>query len=142
MMRSRIVSAAALVLALIICISPLASAAVYSSEYINFSDASISKISSGTVRISFGVTGKFGVNEAGAKKVVVYESPDDTTWTEKKTFYSSTTSDMMFYGVKNASSNVTYEGRAGYYYYAEVTVYAGISGTGDTDVLITGSVKA
>lgn len=142
MMKSRIVSVTAFVLALIMCISPLASAAVYSSNYISFSSASISKASSGTVKIRFDVTGKFGVNEVGAKKVVVYESPDDSTWTAKKTFYPSTTSDMMFYGVKNASSNVTYTGRAGYYYYAVVTVYAGTDGTGDTEIHTTGSVKA
>lgn len=142
MMKSRIVSAVALVLALVMCISPLASAAVYSSEYISFSSASISKVSSGKVEINFDVTGKFGVNEAGAKKVVVYESSDNSTWTSKKTFYSSTTSDMMFYGVKNASSSVTYTGRSGYYYYAVVTVYAGTSGTGDTEIHTTGSVRA
>lgn len=141
-MKSKIVSVSALVLALIMCISPLASAAVYASDYITYSGATISKVGSGKVEISFDVTGKFGVNEAGAKKVVVYESPDDNTWTAKKTFYSSTTSGMMFYGVKNASSSVTYTGRSGYYYYAEVTAYAGKDGTGDTNFHVTGSVKA
>ncbi len=80
MMRSRIVSAAALVLALAMCISTFAPAAVKAREYITASSASISKVSSGTVKIEFSVIGKFGVNEAGAKKVVVYESPDNITW--------------------------------------------------------------
>lgn len=142
MMRSRIVSTLALVLALVMCISPLASAAVYSSDYIISSGASISKVSGGTVKIRFDVNGKLRVNEAGAKKIVVYESPDDSTWTAKKTFYSSTTSGMITYGVMNVSSSITYTGRSGYYYYAEVTVYAGTDGTGDTDLHVTSSVRA
>lgn len=142
MMKSKIVSTIALVLALVMCIAPMASAAVYASNYINFSGATINKVGIGKVKISFEVTGAFGVNEAGAKKVVVYESPDGSTWTAKKTFYSSTTPGMITYGSKNATSSVTYSGRSGYYYYAEVTVYAGISGTGDTDLHVTGSVKA
>lgn len=141
-MRSRIVSAAALVLALVMCISPLASAAVYASDYIVVSSASISKVSSGVVEVRCDVTGTFGVNEVGAKKIVVYESSDDINWTAKKTFYSSTTSGMILYGVMSGVSTVTYNGRAGYYYYAEVTAYAGTNGTGDTNIHITGSVKA
>lgn len=141
-MKRRAISAIALALAVVMFVVPVASAAVYSSEYLSSSHVSISKVSSGKVKVSFDVFGKIGINEVGAKKVIVYESPDNITWTSKKTFYSSTTSDMIEYGVRNMSSSVTYDGQAGYYYYAEVTTYAGISGTGDTDVLITGSVKA
>lgn len=141
-MKSKIVSTVALVLALVMCISPLASAAVYSSDYIIASGASISKVSSGTVRIRFDVTGKSRVNEVGAEEIVVYESSDGNTWTPRKTFYSSTTPGMITYGKISTSSSVTYTGHSGYYYYAEVTVYAGRDGTGDTDLHITDSVRA
>lgn len=141
-MKRRVISIVAIALALVMFTIPMASAAVYSSDYISASNATISKVSSGVVRIRYNVYGKYGVNEAGAKKVVVYESSDESTWTPKKTFYSSTTSDMIAYGVMNTSLSVTYNGRAGYYYMAEVTVYAGTDGTGDTDIEITGSVKA
>lgn len=141
-MKKRIISTVALILALVTLMAPMASAAVYSSDYISFCSASITKSSSGTVKVTFNVGGKIGVNEVGAKKVVIYESPDNQTWTLKKTFSSSTTPSMITYDVRSASSNVTYTGQAGYYYYAVVTIYAGTDGTGDTDVLTTNSVKA
>lgn len=141
-MKKRIISAVSIVLALIMFMAPMASAAVYSSDYISRSYISASKVSSGKVKVEFSVWGKYGVNEAGAKKVVIYESSDNETWTSKKTFYSSTTSGMITYGVQSATSSVTYSGTAGYYYKADVTVYAGTSGTGDTDTYTTNSVKA
>lgn len=141
-MKKRIISAVSFVLSLIIFMAPMASAAVYSSDYISRSVVSTSKVSSGKVKVEFTVSGKYGVNEVGAKKVVIYESSDNETWTSKKTFYSSTTSGMITYGVQSATSSVTYSGTAGYYYKADVTVYAGTSGTGDTETYPTNSVKA
>lgn len=142
MMKRRVISAVSLILALIMLMAPVASAAVYSSDYIARSYASISKVSSGKVEVEFDVSGKIGVNEVGAKKVVIYESSDNSTWTSRKTFYSSTTPSMITYGVRSAVSSVTYTGHSGYYYYAVVTTYAGTNGTGDTDIYTTNSVKA
>ncbi len=90
-MKRKVISIVLFALVLITLMAPMASAAVYSSDYIVSSKVEISKASSGTVKVSFTVTGKIGVNEAGAKKVVIYESPNDSAWTPKKTFYSNTT---------------------------------------------------
>lgn len=141
-MKRKVISIVSLALVLITLTAPLASAAVYSSDYISSAYVSISKVSSGKVKVEFDVAGKYGINEVGAKKVVVYESSDGKTWTPKKTFYSSSTSGMITYGVRSATSSVTYSGTAGYYYKADVTVYAGTSGTGDTETYPTNSVKA
>lgn len=141
-MKRRVISAISLLLALIMVMAPMASAAVYSSDYISSSSSTTNKVSNGKVKVEFTVYGKYGVNEVGAKKVVIYESSDNETWTSKKTFYSSTTSGMITYGVRSATSSVTYSGTAGYYYKADVTVYAGTSGVGDTETYTTNSVKA
>lgn len=131
-MNKKFISVLSIVLVFTVCVVPMASAAVTSSDYLRTFSSSIQSGGSGKVIISIIASGKVGVNEIGAQTIVVEESRDGRSWTEVETFTYDEHDEMMVYGARNIGSSVTYDGISNYYYRATVTFYAGISGTGDT----------
>lgn len=131
-MSKKFISVLSVVLVFTVCVVPMASAAITSSDYLRTYYSSIQSGGNGKVLISITASGKVGVNEIGAQTIVVEESRDNKTWTEVGTLSCDDYDEMMVYGARNIGSSVTYYGRSNYYYRATVTYYAGISGTGET----------
>lgn len=86
----------------------------------------------GEVRVYFNAEGTRVMDELGALTIMIYESTDGINWTWKKTFKHSTTSGMLSYNDDYHSGYVSYNGIAGRYYKAQVCVWGGKDGAGDT----------
>lgn len=74
------------------------------------------------------------MDDLGALTIKLYESTDNSTWTRVKTFKHDTYTDteMLGHDAIHYSSHVDYQGIAGRYYKAYVTIWAGKDGGGDT----------
>ena len=64
------------------------------------------------------------MDELGASKIILQRSSDDSTWTDMKTYRSSTYTNLIEYDTGWHDAYVTYTGTSGYYYRAKVTFYA------------------
>ena len=117
--------------------------AVPASDYIHSYSASISRTSSGVVRVSYCITGMGKMDEIGATTIYLYESIG-SSWALVKTFKhtQSAYSSMMDSYTSMHSGYVTYSGTAGKQYYASVSFWAGKGGDGDTASKSTSSVTA
>ncbi len=83
------------------------------------------------------------MDEIGALSIRMQEKSSYTsTWTTVKTYSYTNYSGMLGYDNIFYSSHVDYSGKAGYSYRAEVTVWAGINGDGDSRVILTNAVIA
>mgnify|MGYP006922122444 CR=1 FL=1 len=131
-MKKKLISILSVVLIFAVCIAPTVSAATYASDYFVSFSSNIQSGGSGKVLVSIKATGKVGVNEIGAEKIVLEESKDGNTWRKVETFTSDEYPEMMKYGVRSIGSSVTYNGTSGCYYRATLTFYAGTDGVGET----------
>lgn len=131
-MSKKFISVLSVLLVFTVCVVPMASAAITASDYLLTYSSRIQSGGNGKVVISIIASGKAGVNEIGAKTIVIEESRDGRTWTELDPLTCDDYDEMMVYGARTIGSSVTYYGRSNYYYRATVTYYAGISGTGET----------
>lgn len=113
-----------------------------SNSFIRGSSVSISAAGSGKVKFSVTVTGTGVMTKIGCKSIVVFESTDNSNWTNVAAYYDSDYPDLM--GANKVSYTATFyhQGVAGRYYKATVGVYAGNSSGGGVDYLQTDSVKA
>ena len=82
-------------------------------------------VSGSQYQIWFDVTAKRGMNELGAKKIVVERSEDLVNWTPVKTYNKSSYTNMTTTSTTASyASYVTYYPTTGYAYRAIVTLYA------------------
>lgn len=128
----------AICLILALAVPTLASAAEpdgampYASHYLSAYSAYVYVTSTGEVQVWFDVMGTGDMDEIGALSVRFYESTDGTNWTWVKTLQQDTTSGMLFYNDDYVSSHVSIQGSTEKQYKANVCVWAGKDGDGDS----------
>lgn len=139
-----------IILILVLSISSLFSISVFASEkdddivvfastHFAKNDAGVRINSDGEVEVEFTVKGKRPMDEIGVSKIVIQEKYG-TSWSNVKTFSSSTYSSLMTENDIAHSGEVTYNGKDGYMYRAKVTFYAEDSSGSDERTVITDSV--
>lgn len=114
----------------------------YASYYLSSYNAYVYPAGSSAIQVWFVVNGTGYMDELGCLSVSLYESTDNTTWTWKKTFTHDSTSGMLSYNDDYHSGHVDYQGVAGRYYKAFVTIWGGDNGDGDSRSFWTSAKKA
>lgn len=103
------------------------------SDYLSNYTAYVYRPGLGRAQVYFHVTGTDYMDELGVLSISLYESSDGgTTWTWKKTFTHDSTSGMLSYNDDYHSGHVTYWGSSSKIYKANVCVWGGKDGDGDT----------
>lgn len=83
------------------------------------------------------------MDDIGTLTIILYESSTGTgSWTCVKTFKHATYTNMLGHNKMRYGSHVSYQGVAGRYYKAYVTIWAGKDGGGDTRYMWTSVKKA
>lgn len=113
-------------------------ASYYLSEYSSY----VYPAGSGKIQVYYEVHGTNYMDELGCLSVSIYESSDNINWTWKKTFTHDSTSGMLGYNVYYHGGHVDYQGVAGRYYKAYVTIWGGDNGDGDSRSFWTSAKKA
>ncbi len=122
------------ILALIMICSVLctsASAATYSSLYLNSYSGSVLPDKNGVVVISAHVTGRGFMDEIGVKTIFLYESEDGKDFHRVALYESTDYPVMMGSGTVFNRDLFRYQGIVGRYYVASIYAYAGKDGNGD-----------
>lgn len=130
-------------------LTPLAAQAVVSetvqpkaSAYLSMYTAYVYAAGSGKVQVYHEAHGTNYIDELGCLSISIYESTDNINWTWKKTFTHDSTSGMLGYNKIYHSGHVDYQGVAGRYYKAFVTIWGGDNGDGDSRSFWTSAKKA
>lgn len=106
------------------------------SNYFVKSGAYFNVVSSTKFEIWFDVSAVGIMDELGASTIELYRSTDMENWTPVKTYKKANYSQMIGEGVGRYANCVPYTFTSGYYYYADVTVYAKKgNGTAESSVL-------
>lgn len=114
----------------------------YASYFLDCYTAYVYPAGNGLIQVYFEAQGVGYVDELGCLSVSIYESTDNTNWTWKKTFTHDSTSGMLGYNTYAHFGHVDYQGVAGRYYKAYVTIWGGDNGDGDSRSFWTSSKKA
>jgi hypothetical protein len=112
----------------------------FSSDFLSSYGGSISRVSSGNLRVNFTVRATAIYSRVGASIISIQER-NGNSWRTVAIFYSSTTSGMMGSNTIIHSGNINYAGTAGVEYRASITVFAGGT-TGDQRNFVTNPVTA
>lgn len=110
------------------------------SDYLSSYNTYICPMGSGKIEVWFTVTGTDYMDDIGTLTIKLYESTDQETWTWIDTFRQEDYSNMLGHDKFYYSSHVDYQGVAGRYYKAYVTIWAGRDVGGDSRYMWT-SVK-
>ena len=138
----------AMALAVMLVISPVANAAIVNpvepraSDYIDSYQAYIYPAGNGEIQVWFDVTADDYMDELGALHIFLYESTDNVNWTWVKTFSHTDYSNMLLENDIFHMDHVTYQGVTGRYYKANVCIWAGRNGAGDSRYLWTSAKRA
>ena len=142
-MKKKIISSMVAFLVLTLCIAPVANAAVQASEYLSSYIAYIYSEGGGDISIWFEVEGTGTMDEIGALSIRLQErSTSSTEWVNVKSYSFTNYPNMLGYNDNLYISSVDYSGKVGYSYRAEVTIWAGKDGGGDSRVITTSAVSA
>ena len=144
MKRKNIISLI-LVLVIVLSVVPAANASydIQASEYLSSYSAYVYPEGKGKISIWFDVQGVRTMDELGALSIRVQEkSSGSSSWTTVKTYSHFNYPDMLGYNDYFYSSSVNYSGKSGYSYRADITIWAGKNGGGDSRTIITDSVIA
>lgn len=114
----------------------------YASYYLDEYSAYVYPAGSGKIQVYFEAHGTGSIDELGCLSVSIYESTDNINWTWKKTFTHDSTSGMLGYNTYAHFGHVDYQGVAGRYYKAYVTIWGGDNGDGDSRSFWTSAKKA
>lgn len=112
------------------------------SDYLSTYNAYVSVAGSGKIEVYYSVSGTGYIDEIGVKRIAIYESTDNSSWTWVKTYTSTGTPSLMSYNDCYHYGYVSYQGVAGRYYKAYVTIWGGDGGSGDTRYVWTSAKKA
>ena len=126
------------------CIFPVNAMAVESraSDYLSSYTAYVYPAGSGKIQVWFNVVG-VGYQEAlGALTIQIYESKNNSNWTLVTAFIHNNNPDMMGYNTYYHSGHVDYQGVAGRYYRAYVSIWGGGLTVGDNRYFYTSSKLA
>ena len=138
----------AMALAILLAITPLANAAVIepieprASDYLTSYQTYIYPAGGGEIQVWFDVTADDYMDELGAMYVYLYESTDGVNWSWVKTFSHEYYSNMLLENDIFHMDHVTYQGVTGRYYKANVCIWAGRNGAGDSRYLWTSAKRA
>lgn len=114
----------------------------YASYYLSSYNAYVYPAGSGDIQVYFESDSTKYLDELGCLSISIYESTDNSTWTWKKTFTHDSTSGMLGYNCHSHYGHVDYQGVAGRYYKAFVTIWGGDNGDGDSRSFWTSAKKA
>lgn len=103
----------------------------YASDYLASYNSYVCAMGDGRLEIWFSVAGNDYMDDVGTLTISLYESEDQSTWTRVKTYTNGTNPEMLGHGVIQYNNYVSYQGVAGRYYKAYVTIWAGIGDNGD-----------
>lgn len=131
----------------VVCLASSATAAEASvtraSDYLDSYRTFMVANGGGNVSIWFDVCGTKTMEKVGALTVQLQESKDGgATFTTIKTFSYLNYSNMMKRNAISCISSVSYQGVAGRYYQAYVTVYAAKDGGSDSRTIFASKIKA
>ena len=140
------ITAVLLVLALFLSAGSLPAAAATvqtrASDYLSSYNAYIYPAGGGKIQVYFKVTGA-GYQEAlGALTIQVYESRNNSDWTLVRAYSHNNYPHMMGYDTYYHSGHVDYQGVAGRYYRAMVSIWGGGMTVGDNRYFYTSSKLA
>ncbi|WP_033165318.1 hypothetical protein [Clostridium sp. KNHs205] len=145
-MKRKILNFLTLGFVIALCITSTASAAgmeIQASEYLNSYGAYVYTEGNGEISIWFQVLGTGTMDEIGSLSIRLQEkSSTSSTWTYIKTYSQVSYPSLLGHNTDFYSSGVYYSGKSGYSYRAEVTVWAGKNGNGDSRVVLTEAVIA
>lgn len=146
-MTKRVYRGVALLLLFALCLSPIATAAESAepkaSAYLSSYTAYMHANGGGSVSVCFEVFGTDIMDTIGATTVQLQESTDGgVTFTTIKRYSYLNYSYMVNHDTGRCVSSVTYQGVAGRYYQAYVTVYAAKDGGSDSRSVFASKIKA
>lgn len=98
--------------------------AIEASDYFSYTNAFLSKVSGTTFKINFHVTGTGTMDEIGVSYIQLQVSSNNSSWSPVKSFYKSSTANMIDYNSSIHADDITYTGTTGMYYRAYVEFYA------------------
>ena len=104
----------------------------YASDYLDSYNSYIYPAGGGKIQVYFTVTGTRTQEALGALTIQVYESTDNSNWTLVRAYSHRNNSNMMGYNKVFHAGNVDYQGVAGRYYRAYVTIWGGGLTVGDS----------
>lgn len=136
--RSHFLRIVAFCLAVIMAAPIYASAAAIqpaqtrASDYLTSYQAYTYCAGTGKMQVWFDVTGVNYMDDIGALSIYLYESTDNSNWTQVKYFSHAVYTDMLGHDKIYYASHVDYQGVIGRYYKAYVCIWAGKDGGGDT----------
>ncbi len=132
----------ALVLPMGIGVSAAETVQPRASDYLTSYNAYVYPAGNGKIQVWFTVKGAGYMDTLGALTIRIYESTDNINWTWVKSFSNGNYPSMIGYDDYYHSGHVDYQGVAGRYYKAYVTIWAGKDGDGDTRYFYTSSKLA
>jgi hypothetical protein len=142
-MKRKLISSVAVFLVMALFFAPIANAGIQASYYLYRYYVDIYPEGEGNISIWFEVEGTDVMDEIGALSIRLQEkSSTSSTWSTVETYSYTDYSNMLGYNDNLYISSVDYSGKDGYYYRAEVTIWAGKDGDGDSRVILTDTVVA
>ena len=132
----------AMVLPMGIGVSAVETVQPRASDYLTSYNAYVYSAGNGKIQVWFTVNGAGYMDTLGALTIRIYESTDNINWTWVKSFSNGNYPSMIGYDDYYHSGHVDYQGVAGRYYRAYVTIWAGKDGDGDTRYFYTSSKLA
>jgi len=132
-MKKNSIRIVALIMVLILVLSPAALAAMNASEYINATNAWITR-DGNTVKVNFYITGNGMMDKIGVKYIYLYELNGNTWGLVAIYNYTNPTYEatLMDTNTTAHSGNITYSGSLNKQYYASCWFYAEKNGGSDT----------
>ncbi|MBQ5712383.1 MAG: hypothetical protein IIV61_07215 [Oscillospiraceae bacterium] len=104
--------------------------------------AEVRPMGGGKIRAYYWVDGVGSMTDIGAETVQIYESTDGTNWTWKKSFRYINMPELMGHGVDEYEYTLEYQGVAGRYYKAHVTLLARDADGQETRIYFTAQTRA
>lgn len=141
-MTKKAIRIIAIVLVLATCFTTTAFASVQASDYIDSYNTYLHSPSAGKIEIWFDVKGNATSDEVGVLTVILRSSPDNKNWTTEKTYHYLDYPNMLAYDTMKHISHLEFDGETGLYYKAQVTVWVGDNGGGDSRIVSTPVLKA
>lgn len=140
-MSKKFIRIVAIVLMLTACFTTTAFASAQASDYIDSYNTFLYSPGEGKVQVWFDVKGNATSDEVGVLTVILRSSTDKEHWTTEKTYRYYDYDNMLAYNTMKHISYVEYSGETGLYYQAQVTVWVGDDGDGDSRIIMTPILK-
>lgn len=118
------------------------SATPRASYYIDAYNTYICPMGGGELQIWYEIMGTGDMDEIGTLSIRLYESNDNIIWTWVYTFFHESNPTMLAYDDWYHCSYVSFPGTRGKYYKAEVCLWAGKDGGGDSRYMWTPAERA